>query len=325
MYHYRDLLNDDESWQGLLIEGQWFADHRLEVCSSPNYRIKVLLDGEPILWASASRDYWGIWILPSNDFWTRAKKLLPPIRSNEVLEDESEAVYYRRWARYFVTNLYEQRDVGEAKTATQWQLSKGYVRSTKHSNRYNLLADVASAFNTESPIWIPWGIGGSGSVVAIRAINENDTGRIKWYRKLVRQQLCPPVLVWYLSAIDSYLVIDGHCRFQAYLLEEELPNFLILSERINIKVDPEAKRPMQESVLRAIKQRKHHRYKSALDVDSVNNLLISTYDDRPIPRMITRAKFSDNEQLWMEEVELECAKIDCDPENLDMMLRRESL
>ena len=77
MYHYRDLLNDDESWQGLLIKGQWLANHRLEVCSSPNYRVKVLLDDEPILWASASRDYWGTWILPSSDFWTRAKKLLP--------------------------------------------------------------------------------------------------------------------------------------------------------------------------------------------------------------------------------------------------------
>ncbi|OLZ69527.1 hypothetical protein AV521_17600 [Streptomyces sp. IMTB 2501] len=71
--------------------------------------------------------------------------------------------------------------------------------------------------------------GGWHGVVPLRPLSPPDSGRVKAYRKLVREGTLAPVLLWWVTFLDGWLLLDGHDRAVAALAEGRTPHCVELT------------------------------------------------------------------------------------------------
>ena len=290
--YWKDIINDSDEWIGLRIEVIQDAKSNFILESGANCRFKLNMNEKPILWGTFGCDYWGVWILNNKEHWQLSEMPIMPINSN-VVQSSIASEYSKFWSKYFTKQLIENNSSS---------LSSGiWTITTENENTSCRIRDVESVFEKRNPRWIEWDIGRCGSIVALKEEPNDDSGRVKWFRKLVREEICPPVLVWYLSCLDGYILIDGHSRLKAFQMESISPRFLILNSIVEKEKKPDIK--IQESILKGIEKRQKHQVKSKMNIDEVNRLLISAFDTRPYCRPITNAKAKRNyEDSWTEEV-----------------------
>lgn len=67
-------------------------------------------------------------------------------------------------------------------------------------------------------LWLPR-TSSDSNVFALRDPSPEDASRVKSWRKHARDGTLPPVLLSWISALDGYLVLDGHDRLHAAALE----------------------------------------------------------------------------------------------------------
>ena len=46
---------------------------------------------------------------------------------------------------------------------------------------------------------------------------------------MAREQTLPPILAWYINALDAHIILDGNDRLQAALINGIAPTCLVLS------------------------------------------------------------------------------------------------
>ena len=80
-------------------------------------------------------------------------------------------------------------------------------------------------------------IGGGADVLPLRDPSPEDSGRIKSWRKHARDGTLPPVLLWWVGALDAHVVLDGHDRLSAAALEEVAPRLITMSECSEVQVE----------------------------------------------------------------------------------------
>lgn len=73
----------------------------------------------------------------------------------------------------------------------------------------------------------------------LRPMSHESNGRVKWWRKVVRQGLLPPILLYWFSGLDSYIVLDGHDRLLAAALENKQIDAISLVRQEVILTEPE--------------------------------------------------------------------------------------
>src|SRR6202000_1151330 len=66
-------------------------------------------------------------------------------------------------------------------------------------------------------------------VLPLRRLSPPDAPRVKSYRRQYRGGVLPPALLWWVSGMDSLLVLDGHDRIVAALAEGAVPEVLVLA------------------------------------------------------------------------------------------------
>ncbi|RVU41387.1 hypothetical protein EA187_18765 [Lujinxingia sediminis] len=66
------------------------------------------------------------------------------------------------------------------------------------------------------------------SVIGLRTLKNPDDSRVKMWRKRARQGSLPPLLLLYVSSLGAYILLDGHDRLHAALLEGHLPSSVAL-------------------------------------------------------------------------------------------------
>ncbi|MDH8458054.1 ParB/Srx family N-terminal domain-containing protein, partial [Klebsiella pneumoniae] len=88
--------------------------------------------------------------------------------------------------------------------------------------------DFPDLVNPDKVRLVDWWWG--GSLLLGRYPIQPDAGRLKWWRKKCREGALPPVLVWYIAGLGSFVILDGHYRLQAAIAEEIPLSFLVLSE-----------------------------------------------------------------------------------------------
>ncbi|UII25421.1 hypothetical protein LVD15_19245 [Fulvivirga maritima] len=295
---WKDITNNSEVWMGLRIEINEDIKSNFLLESGNNCRFKLYNNSQPVLWGTFGSDYWGVWALINPLDWELSDMPVAPINAATVEESKNEE-YYWFWSRFFAKQLGDKNDPYLSKGI--WTITIGSSYENRAANTSEIIYDLDDAYVTENPRWIDWDIGKNGNIIALKNEPNIESGRVKWYRKLVRENACPPVLVWYLTCLSAYIIIDGHARLKAFQTEAIPAKFLILNSirEQEIKRDPK----VQQNILLGIEQRQKHPTKPKMSVDEINKLLISAFDTSPYCYSITTAKGRRNfEEKWIEEV-----------------------
>ncbi|MFJ9628359.1 hypothetical protein ACIRU8_11765 [Streptomyces sp. NPDC101175] len=75
---------------------------------------------------------------------------------------------------------------------------------------------------------LDWCAGGWEGVVPLRPLSATDAPRVKAYRGHAREDTLAPVLLWRVTPLDGWVILDGHDRAVAALAEGRTPPCLVL-------------------------------------------------------------------------------------------------
>lgn len=193
--------------------------------------------------------------------------VLPPLRGSEARERRGDL---RSWAWRFHELLLASPATCLHQGVWHIEVAGGDEPSFgghPRMRRLETCLDTPSGFS-------PWGLNGSGDVLALRPPSAPDSGRVKAFRKLCREKALPPLLVHFVSGMDSYLLLDGHDRLRAALLEGARPDVLVLTSvrKQEWPDDPEKR----AAVVRSLEEKNRHPLTGA-QLDRVNRALIAAH------------------------------------------------
>jgi hypothetical protein len=276
---------------GLLLdvprEGHWLRRPALHFEAAPPYRLRLTSGGQPLLWVRID-SYWdqsGFLRGTSGAPWA-----LPPVSAAELrdvahepgterwweawtwrlgralTESSHPLLYAGRWCLRPVQSI-------DANKATRYPISTmewgfGELPSSPHS------LDGVLRFE---PFWTEgWGYEEvkQGAVLPLRAPSPEDDGRVKSWRKRARDRTLPPVLLLYVDLLAKWLVLDGHDRLQAALLEGVSPPLVGLWPVI--EVVPPANTVSQEGALFAA-EFSLRAGETPQRIDQVNRMLLHSF------------------------------------------------
>lgn len=145
---------------------------------------------------------------------------LPALRADHARRMPAQAVagWAARWAHQFATWL-DESPAGPLHTGS-WllhapELPPRFLR--------DYLAWEHPAANLDL-----FGYGWNG-VIPLRRLPDAGAGRVKAYRRQVAEGILPPILLWWISGLDGYLLLDGHDRLVAARAEGVEPPVLVLA------------------------------------------------------------------------------------------------
>ncbi|MFP2931232.1 hypothetical protein ACLESO_39785 [Pyxidicoccus sp. 3LG] len=249
------LSPDDTGWRlsagpGFLVdvphEGRWRQRPSLHF-EALHEDLRLMSEGPPLLWIRIHPR----WIcrgvlrgLAKPPFpWS-----LPPIHASEargVAHEVRSPGWWEAWARHFLRQL-EDAEASLVHSG-RWCLSPVKVIAAQDAlpncplqvgigNHPEPPHDLETALRFEPfqiqrwSSWIDsdclWPEVRRGDVLSLRAPSRVDDGRVKAWRKHVRDGTLPPVLLFYARLADMWLVVDGHDRLHAALLEGATPPVL---------------------------------------------------------------------------------------------------
>jgi hypothetical protein len=235
--HWHDIVATPAGggpWQGLGISVERAEQHAgppgfcIRACDG---RIRIDVGPTPCIWASVNPWDLGVWTLVSGQ---ESPGVLPPIRSQAIhaiaASPQSED-WWRFWARDFASRL--ARSSRSPLHDGYWTLSPAQCaeglsaalpEQTLMSMGYHrFIQRVESCLDVAPVAWQRWRLNGSGAALRLRDPSDTDSARIKTFRKLARQGVMPPLLFLYVSGLDMFVLLDGHDRLRALLLEYWAP------------------------------------------------------------------------------------------------------
>ncbi|MFD7155188.1 hypothetical protein ACFV9C_11335 [Kribbella sp. NPDC059898] len=136
---------------------------------------------------------------------------LPPLHADLVRREPSWTHRYQEWLR--------ASEAGPLH-AGSWALEARPLPA--YSMRSDLVREYPAAY-------LDWFGDGWNGLLPLRELPPDDAGRVKAYRKQAADGTLPPVLLWWVSALDGWLVLDGHCRLVAAQAEGIEPPVVQLS------------------------------------------------------------------------------------------------
>lgn len=200
-------------------------------------RLRLRLDGESLLWARVELDYSGVWLLRREP--PEPLRALPPI-SGPLARSTSDMEAWMKWVarelsrghgspiRGGVWQLTELRPLGPG-ARTGAGPSRSEVHESQDPDGLPCAAyGLRQALQTPAAGFHEWGISGSGAVVPLRHASTADAARVRSWRKHAREGTLPPVVLWWVGALDMHLLIDGHDRLQAAAIEGIAPSAITI-------------------------------------------------------------------------------------------------
>jgi len=285
----------------------------LRVEAAPR-RVRITLGGEPLVWAHIHRHYRGLWRLLSGR--SSSLGIVRPLRMAEIAGVEAPPgsdAWWREWSRVFARELVAS--AGSPLFPGRWALTPAraadapsitaaaWGASITEWSRFERIEGVRACLDAPSLAWESWWTNGSGAVLRMRAKSPVEGGRVKALRKRAREGRLPPILVYYVSGLDMYLLLDGHERLLAGALEGAPAAFLALwpARATPRRPDPERQEAVVREILRKRGLPRSPRGR-ALDSEAENRLLIGAFDDAPYLSARTRAyRLAGGVARWEDE------------------------
>lgn len=186
-----------------------------------------------VIFAQIDRWWYGVEVLRAAGY----RSPLPPIRASKARRLGADL---DRWAHHFLRELRVSGPLYDGR----WTFSL----APRH-----LLRDWPAIVHDEDAGEIDWFVhNGGGRITCLRHLSAPDNGRVKAMAKLLDEGVLPPILVWWVSGLDGYVLIDGHDRLAAALARGVTPPVLELtrSDAAEVASDLEAATIRHEEVMR---------------------------------------------------------------------------
>ena len=186
--------------------------------------LRLLGPDGPVMWGLVDEGYWGVSIV-------RAKgaplHVLPPIRVADAEQAPGSQTSTKRlawWTRHFATQLCESASSplagGRHCILAPTQLVGPNL--VLRRDRLDELVDQRDEFE------LKWDIGYLG-LLLMRPLSNADDGRVKMWRKRAREGQLPSLLTWWCEGLYAHVLLDGHDRVHAALLEGCVPSVIVLT------------------------------------------------------------------------------------------------
>lgn len=214
-----------QGWNGLIIAPREPRRPLLRWEVAGGRRLMLQQAGRPVMFATVDGDHGGVGFYRTGDY----RSPIPHLRAAHArdIAEGDPAARESRWAHYFARVLTEGAD-GPLHEGT-WTLTsrvdrlRGSSRNPARRWRHTIAAGDPDGY-------LDWfRCGGRSCVVPLTRLPEHGDDRVKAYRRQVRDRTLPPVLLWWISGLDSYVILDGHRRLIAALAEDQEPPLLALS------------------------------------------------------------------------------------------------
>ncbi|MCF3134223.1 hypothetical protein [Streptomyces olivochromogenes] len=142
---------------------------------------------------------------------------LPPLRSAAMRSGVNQVHQYARWL--------EDAPQGPLCDG-RWELSRRTVFAPG-------VWDVDLVRDWPGGCLELWCGGGWHGVLPLRELSTPDAPRVKAYRKHAREGTLAPVLLWWVSFLDGWAILDGHDRAVAALTEGRTPECVVLTRVVD--------------------------------------------------------------------------------------------
>ncbi|MFP1858990.1 hypothetical protein [Lonsdalea quercina] len=319
---WRDIDDREGVWQGLALEsppGQRPAGE-LQLRVGAQGRAQGVCGDETLFWAVIAPNGAAASVLcPRRDI--RQRSLLPPIRSADVMRAEAlqtPAVRQAFWCRFFAERLLSSSPA--LTNSGQWLLrpmpyvapAAPRVAQPQPINAWRFISPQAAG--DYCPRWDLFGedipdLTASDVVFLIDrwwestqllplSVVDPTSSRVKWWRKKAREGALPPILLWFVSGLGAYVILDGHSRLQAARDEGVPPLFIVLSGLYHQRWKPDTEQ--RQRVVDALERQQ--RSNPALNQDAINQTLINAYDDRGALAGVTYSRVASLGDAWQREV-----------------------
>jgi hypothetical protein len=265
---------------------------------------------EPLLWARIEDDYWGydllrprrsdsLNVIPHIDF--------PTVRKQVALGEGA-------WARFFANAL--ARGSVSPLSDGEWQLEPQDLPSVL----------VKKIVGQRSLGYVQWDFGDEVYPITLREMSAPDSGRVKAWRKHVRDGALPPILLYWVSGLAAHVVLDGHDRLLAAALDDAPVKALGLVRVIQYETDPAIKdavfRQVERALIaadrarsRAMKERLA-RVERFMSVERANRLLLDVFLPKTHAGPTRALPLEGGVESWVAEVQRELASQGAQSEGL---------
>ncbi|WP_411110983.1 hypothetical protein [Streptomyces sp. c-19] len=207
------------------IEGPAKPGLRME--SADGGRLVLLQGTVPVLLARQRATHRGVHYARTG----RYASPLPPLRAERARAAAESAApgsaeWSERWAAYAEAGLRAAAD--GPLHAGEWLLAPDAHRWFVDANWPKLLAHDPDRGHLT---WFGYGdpVEDARDLLPLRALSHPEAPRVKAYRRQYREGVLPPVFAWWISGLNSPVLLDGHDRLTAALAEGGRPQVLLLS------------------------------------------------------------------------------------------------
>lgn len=311
--HWRDV--DDAAapgdWGGLLLTVRDAGRVGLAVSVCAPRCVRVSTEGIPLVWARIYADYYGYELLRPRR--GASIGVIPPIRFSLVAEHaELDALASNRgWARHFAEML-TTSPASPLRDGT-WLIGNAGLRSVSKDLDPALVQRIVAQRQHGN---VEWDLE-SVYPINLRLFSSAEHGRVRAWRKHARAGSLPPVLLYWVSGLAAYVVLDGHDRLAAAALEgSSAPVFALepVEEQGPSAVTREGVLQQLEQALASAEQKRQRptagrlaRVERLITVDDANQVLLNTF----VPKLKARATQADllrgGVSQWVREVGAELA------------------
>jgi hypothetical protein len=203
------------AWTGLLLGADAPARPRLRVEVTSGRRLLIRQGDEIVLLARQDPQHLGVRYARTNRFLDDD---VPPITGAQARDFAGDLA---RWAHWYVDRLSPVH-------AGRWTLVPGMPRWARPSNWPRLATDDPDRGHIT---WFGHGAPPEDlrDVLPLRRLSSPDAARVKSYRQEHADGILAPALLWWVSGLQTLLVLDGHDRIAAALAEGAAPPVLVLA------------------------------------------------------------------------------------------------
>ncbi|AEI61973.1 hypothetical protein [Corallococcus macrosporus] len=318
------VADDTRSWgletpgPGLVLRvpstGRWARRPWVHLEAAPDYRIRLRGGRQTLLWARID-SYWDSAVFVRGT--ATAPLVLPPLSAPEVRAVEAASgseAWWEAWSWRMARALVDAplpvlhsghwclrpvhaiaAEKAERHPISPMEWSFGQPPPPPHS-----LASVTRFLSGWSEDWwesLPEQR--PGAVLGLRALSAPEDGRVKSWRKRARDGTLPPVLLLFVDILAKWVVLDGHDRLHAALLEGVTPQLLGLWPFI---IRPRPEKSTREEGALVSAEFLFRGGATPETVDRVNRMLLFSFSADPRGTVSRAWPLPGGRETWREEV-----------------------